>query len=122
MSELYWITRFGAINGCATTFLVLSSIISIVVLILIVLCIADEDEKGLLICKKISNVSVPTFIVSLLLAIFVPTTKEALIIYGVGGSIDYLRSNPTASKLPDKCIETLDMWINEYYKSKKTEK
>lgn len=48
--------------------------------------------------------------------IFIPTTNEALLIYGVGGTIDYVKSNKTAKQLPDKCIKALDKWadnINE---------
>ena len=42
-----------------------------------------------------------------------------LLIYGVGGSIDYLRNNTTAQKLPDKCIEALDAWVDELFPEKK---
>lgn len=35
---------------------------------------------------------------------FVPTTKEAYIIYGVGGTIDFIRSDQTAKQLPHKVV------------------
>ena len=34
--------------------------------------------------------------------------NDALLIYGVGGTIDYVKSNKTAKQLPDKCIKALD--------------
>ena len=55
--------------------------------------------------------------------VFIPTTKEALLIYGVGGTIDYVKSNPVAKKIPDKCIIALDKWVdslsNDSTKNKK---
>lgn len=54
------------------------------------------------------------FIISMLLFIFVPTKKDALLIWGVGGTIDYIKSNDTAKQLPDKCIQVLDKFVDEY--------
>lgn len=42
---------------------------------------------------------------------FVPTTKQALIIYGVGGTIDYVKSCNKAKQLPDKAIIALDKYL-----------
>ena len=56
------------------------------------------------------------FVVSIICNVFIPTKNEALMIYGVGGTIDYIKSNDTAKQLPDKCIKALDKWadnINE---------
>lgn len=56
--------------------------------------------------------------------IFIPTTNEALLIYGVGGTIDYIKSNNTAKQLPDKCVKALDKWVenlNEDNKQKEND-
>ena len=47
-------------------------------------------------------------------SIFIPTTKEAVIIYGV--TIDYLKSNKTAGKLPDKALKVLDLYLDKELK------
>mgnify|MGYP004481456109 FL=1 len=47
---------------------------------------------------------------------FFPTKSQLYIIYGVGGSIDYLKDNPTAKELPDKCIKALDNWVDNLNK------
>ena len=55
-------------------------------------------------------------IIVCLINFFIPTTNETLMIYGIGGTIDYIKSNDTAKQLPDKCIKALDKWadnINE---------
>jgi hypothetical protein len=70
-------------------------------------------------CRKFRNVLLPVFIVGILGTGFCPTKNDMLLIYGVGGSIDYLRNNPTAQKLPDKCIEALDAWVDELFPEKK---
>jgi hypothetical protein len=64
--------------------------------------------------KRLLKIVIPIFTISLLIEIFIPTTKEALTIYGVGGTVDYLKANPTARKLPDKCINALDKWVDSF--------
>jgi len=46
--------------------------------------------------------------------VFIPTKKDALLIYGVGGTIDYIKQNPTAKQLPDKCVKVLDKWVDNW--------
>ena len=112
MNELYWITRFGPINICATVFLVLGSIASFISIALWIGGHVEEDSEKVAIGKKFSKTFIPVLVVSMLIKVFVPTTKEALLIYGVGGTIDYLQANPTVQKLPDKCVKALDKWAD----------
>lgn len=51
------------------------------------------------------------FIIAILFAVFTPNKKELYFIYGVGNTIDYLKSNDTAKQLPDKAIKALDKWL-----------
>ena len=115
MSELYWITRFSAINAVFTIILVVSTAV-LAISIIGWLINSDEEyeceRKARECCKKAIHECIFPFILGLLGIIFVPTTKEALLIYGVGGTIDYIQANPTAQKLPDKCIKALDKWVN----------
>ena len=53
---------------------------------------------------------------------FIPTTNEVLMIYGVGGTIDYVKSNKTAKQLPDKCIKALDKWADNLNEEKQENK
>lgn len=59
------------------------------------------------------------FLVSVFMNIFIPTTNEALLIYGVGGTIDYIKSNDTAKQLPDKCVKALDKYLDNLTKEEK---
>lgn len=123
MSEIYWITRFGPINTCATVFLILSAIVTTFFIICVIIAIADDDEdkEELNLFKKCLKFSVPILVVCILIKILVPTTKEALLIYGVGGTIDYIKANPTAKQLPDKCVNALDKWVDSWTIEEKTD-
>ena len=46
------------------------------------------------------------------LAILTPNTKEAMLIFGIGTTIDYVKQNDTLKQIPDKCINALDAWVD----------
>lgn len=69
--------------------------------------------------KKTIKYSLVSFFVSLLVCLFVPSTKSLLIIYGVGGTIDYVKENKDANKIPDKCIKALDKYLDDALKEDK---
>ena len=133
MNELYWISRLNIINNTSTVFFIISLIFTIVSTIgfyiakgNIIFYKRKEDKyggyKGEIfewegykgIWKSVLSVFVPILILSSSVRIFVPTTEEAFIIYGVGGTIDYVKSNPTTKQLPDKCINVLDKWVDSW--------
>lgn len=124
MNEIYWITRFDGINTIFITFLVISTIASALFIIVYIVNYCNEQEcSGVYkeeyksyqkLGTKFLKITIPIFIVSCLGVIFVPTTKQALLIYGVGGTIDYVKTNPTAKQLPDKCIKALDGWVDSW--------
>lgn len=122
MNEIYWITRLDAINcafGIATA---ICAIITIICLCIVYISSSDydsEEEK-----KKLKNTlhaakraGIVTFVL-LVCNIFIPTTKEAYLIYGVGGTIDYVKNNKEANKIPDKAIKALNIFLDNECKSK----
>lgn len=126
MSEIYWITRCDAICTTCLVFLIIAGIISTITFIMYLFAIDAEEEKPVAMTKRLMKIFVPTFLISLLVFIFTPTTKEAMAIYGIGSTLDYIKQNPTARQLPDKCINALDKWVDswnmdEHKKSKKDE-
>ena len=126
MNALYWITRFDSICGFSFLLCILSLITLVISTIIYfannVQSIYDEArgyEKDAKAHKKYANIGlkvlkldIPLFIIFCILYTFTPTTKEALLIYGVGGTIDYIKENPVAKELPDKCILVLDKWAS----------
>ena len=134
MNEIYWITRLDGINTVAIVIVIITVIISIISLVGYFVSLGNisyykervkKGFKGLeddveewinyaKVWKKIWVIFVPILIVSTLVKVFVPTTNEAFVIYGVGGTIDYIKSNPTAKQLPDKCVKALDRWVDSW--------
>ena len=51
-----------------------------------------------------------------LLTVLCPTKREFFEIYGIGKTIEYVESNEKAQRLPDKVINILDAWLEDYLK------
>lgn len=114
MNDLYWITRCNPIHNTALTFLIIGLVAIVLLIIAYVSCLEERETSVLKSIKKLLKIFVSITSVSLITQLLVPTTKEAFLIYGVGGSIDYLKSNPTAKQLPDKCMKALDKWVDSW--------
>lgn len=123
MNEIYWITRLDMVNGWLLAFAVLSGIVMAISMIVILInngIIATStwesdirDAKGLNITfKPILKNSAITFCIAFPLCVLTPTKNEALLIYGVGTTVDYLQSNEIVNQLPDKCVKALDTWVD----------
>lgn len=116
MNEIYWITRLDGIQAFFAICTILAAL-AIVILFINILASDEEDEKTksqkwlkVLLC------SLPFFVLTL---IFIPSTKDALLIYGLGGSLDYVKGNDTAKKLPEKAVMALDRYLEELNKDEK---
>ena len=105
MWELYLISRLDAM---------LFVFISISVVVAFILFVSGidyiHDGKGELNsrCFKYSAILLSIFGT---LAMITPTKKDALLILGLGTTIDYLQSNEKVQELPDKCVDALDAWL-----------
>ena len=113
MSDLYWTLTLGDLHNFFVACLVIS--IGMFICFFIITAVAyskgdgDTQEKSL-------NIAAASFIVVILctlLTIFIPSKKELYMIYGVGSTIEYLKSNPNAKELPDKCVKALERWADE---------
>lgn len=116
MNEVYWITRLDAICNFLTAVAVVSFLISAVTVFL-----ASCMQKFKMFLSYFKRFIFVT-IIACLINVFIPTTNEALMIYGVGGTIDYIKSNKTAKQLPDKCIKALDKWVDNLNEEKQENK
>lgn len=121
MTEIYWLQRIGNIS---TLFCVGLGVCVIVATILAVICFIaymdddfDQEEMSKLkrYLKKFSFI----FAFFTLGAAFTPSQKELLAIYGLGGTIDYIKSNDKAKQLPDKCIDALTRYVDSIEKENK---
>lgn len=126
MNEIYWITRLDTVNIILLISLIVGCIIAIIATITILSMrneySHDEEDDNYILAKKVLKVSSIVTSIICLLFIFTPTQKQALIIWGVGGTIDYIKSNETAKQLPDKCIQALDKFVDEYMLNEENDK
>lgn len=116
MSEIYWVTRMDGINTFLTLFIIPGGILFLSFFILSL--IVDNSEKRERIGRALISVGSAVSIAGVML-VFIPTTKEMLLIYGVGGTIDYIKSNDTAKELSDKAVKALDKYLDEISKDEK---
>lgn len=118
MSTLYWINVLYNINFLFVLIFIASLIFSIASFLVNLTCTTDEISKTLNYKRfiKAKHMVYTLLIISTLVITFIPSKRELYIIYGVGGTIDYLKDNPTAKKLPDKCIKALDTWVDNLNK------
>lgn len=134
MNEIYWITRLDAICNFLTTIAVVCFMISVITGVFAIhnRFAADNCLEGgeyynchMQRFKIFLNYFKRSIIVTLVLTviyIFIPTKNDALLIYGIGGTIDYIKSNETAKQLPDKCIKALDKWVDNLNEEKQENK
>ena len=131
MNEIYWITRLDAICDFLVIIAVFGIVASVVLFVGVVVMRGDADiyEEGgnswnkymktyqTLMCY--AKRSIIATLVLIVINIFIPTKNDALLIYGVGGTIDYIKSNDTTKQLPDKCVKALDKYLDNLTKEEK---
>ena len=114
MNEIYSITRLDTIIGVTTAIMIISFTAAIAMVV--IHTIIDECDKGDFVrrygrkCKCLATAG----LISLLCVVFIPSKKDMLLIYGIGGTIDYIKGNDSAKQLPDKAVKALDMLFDEY--------
>ena len=55
-------------------------------------------------------------IVMIVISFFVPSESKLYVIYGMGNTIDYIRTNDKAKQLPDKAIDCIYKYLDEHSK------
>lgn len=117
MSELYWLTRLGSIE----VLLILGIVFGITLLIGggVEYLVWSDDEDMMRKFMKIFKTGLITLVISVILKIFIPNERDAFLIFGIGGTIDYLQNSEVAKKLPDKCINALDAWVESFTEENK---
>lgn len=112
MEEIYWITRSDSIRCFFTALAVLCSAIGTALFLSFVITFGFETVSKVV--KKWAIILMIAAVSFAMGAIFTPSSRDMLLIYGVGGTIEYLKDNETAKQLPDKSIEALDKLLDEY--------
>lgn len=116
MSELYWLDVLGNLQSCGEFVVFLSMLVLIVLGIFKITSNSDESfEKT----KRTFKLSIYALAFGITICVFIPSRTSLLIIYGLGGTIDYVKENKVANKIPDKCIKALDKYLDDALKEDK---
>lgn len=121
MEEIYWITRLDSL--CVLIKIILGISVGFTLLCIFMYFFNRDMEGDFGYEKHTKNKefwgglliwATLFFMLSSLFKIFTPSSKEALMIWGVGGTIDYIQSNEKIKELPDKVVNALDLWVDDY--------
>jgi hypothetical protein len=114
MNEIYWLTRLDDVKVLFGFIIAFTAIVLIFgggAMIFNFDRYHDDEKRIYSAGKKITIISSIILFVFSIGTCFIPDTNEAYMIYGLGGTIDYIKSNEVAKQLPDKCIIALDKYL-----------
>ena len=113
MIEIYWIQRLCALNiPCTVLFVCCAIVLSILAFILMIESGTLDDDVRDTLKKVIRNKLLHSALaLSIVGMVFIPTERQLYAIYGIGGALDYIRSNDKANHLPDKVVDAIDKYI-----------
>lgn len=118
METLYWITVIGKINIIAQVALFVFYVIAFITWICADINKEEDDKTSHTLFKTFRICSV-SFIITLLIVLFTPSTQQLYAIYGVGTVIDYAKENKEVQKLPNNAVKALNVWLENINKDKK---
>ena len=82
----------------------------------------DEDDARNPIVIKLRKLSIIFLSIFAPIALFVPTSKQAAMIFVIGTTIEYVQNNEKIKELPNKAVLCLDKFIDEYLKEENNHK
>ena len=115
MKELYWIGRLDVIYHVSIVFFIIFLVMSVIAFLFWNACRDSKFESTRNDAQagyRVLKVSLPIACISFLLWIFTPSAQESYMIYGIGGTVDWVRNDSVASNLPHKAVEALDVWLD----------
>jgi hypothetical protein len=109
--QIYWLTRLDGIHRLFDTIMILS-ILGLVIYMVIKLIDYIELNKG---TKRPWLVATCIFFLSIsaIGKTFLPTTKEAIFIVAGGKTLDYITTDTSVNKIPDKLANITTTWLDQ---------
>lgn len=84
-------------------------------------CSDKESEDFIYRCKSKMWKFIWAFLGTFLIFCFIPNKHTMYEIFGIGTVIDYVQSNENVKAIPDKCIEAVNLWLDERMKDIKSD-
>jgi hypothetical protein len=109
--QIYWLTRLDGIHRLFDTIMILS-ILGLVIYMVIKLIDYVELNEG---TKRPWLVATCIFFLSIsaIGKTFLPTTKEAIFIVAGGKTLDYITTDTSVNKIPDKLANITTTWLDQ---------
>jgi hypothetical protein len=109
--QIYWLTRLDGIHRLFDTIMILS-ILGLVIYMVIKLIDYIELNEG---TKRPWLVATCIFFLSIsaIGKTFLPTTKEAIFIVAGGKTLDYITTDTSVNKIPDKLANITTTWLDQ---------
>lgn len=124
MWELYFLTRLSCIQTvCAIMILVSLVMLAGYFSLLISSCDQESSDeiRFLALSKTMRNWGLSLLIAGGLGVVFVPSTKDMLLIYGGGTIMEYCQDNKEIKQIPDKTVTIINSLLDEYIKEQNKE-
>lgn len=118
MNDIYWLITLSNLSVLFGAVAIATGILLAATIIIMLITIFDEDVEKVYI-KKFTKIFSISFAISILGYVFIPNEQQLYAIYGIGGVIDYVKSNDTAKQIPDKVVNYLDAWIDKQIEDEK---
>lgn len=112
MNEIYWLTRLDYLIGVSIAITIVAAIL---VFALGTMVIVDGDDELIMSSvkrKAILRICGIALAISTVIWVFIPSSKEAMMIWGIGQTLDYIQENESIKELPDKCVKALENWVD----------
>ena len=119
MNEIYWLTRLGELDGVFGALWIIPTCIFFIILVSLPIFGEDWNDKFKDMLNKWAWRLIVLIIIGVICDAFTPSKKDVLLIYGLGTTIDYVKSNDNAKQLPDKAVEALTKYIETLNNEKK---
>lgn len=120
MAEIYWLQRIGALSDLFNVMWIFAIVVMGIFLVVAPMAIDAIKENNMTNqAQKVAKTLAAIFIVGVIGSIMTPSTKEMYAIYGLGGTIDYIKSNGKAKQFPDKCLDALTRYVDSLEKENK---
>lgn len=121
MSDIYWLITLSNLSVLFGAVAIATGIMLVATIIATLMAMFDEDIEKVSI-KKFTKIASISFAISILGYVFTPNEQQLYAIYGIGGVIDYVKSNDTAKQIPDKVVNALDAWLDKQAEKNKEDK
>lgn len=119
MIELYLISVLGSLLVVSTIISVISGVGFLISGVTKQVFDPKHDIEDYRTSCNILRVCKPIFFISIFLSILIPSKNQLYMIFGVGPIIDNIQNSETAKQLPDKTLQVLDKWCDNYLENNK---